>query len=178
MFFNYDERFWPYLDKSSSEIKTMLQSARAAPKGNLYKDFWSQIGIVDKLMYDLDDQTKKYTYEDFLNGTLSLRLTTYELMFIAQIGASDVSTTLPISGTNWYLNDKDNVMDYIIPSFAGYFITVGTKYASITNNAKRRDKINDILFVAKKWNTDYDTDAEFSASEVKKQMTPGSTYLN
>ena len=114
MFFNYDERFWPYLDKSSSEIKTMLQSARAAPKGPLYKDFWEQASIKDKLMYDLNDLTKKYTYENFLNG-LTLKLTNYELAFMAQIGASDNTATLPISGTKWYLTDKNNVVDYTIP---------------------------------------------------------------
>ena len=115
MFFNYDERFWPYLDKNSSEIKTMLQSARAAPKGPLYKDFWEQASIKDKLMYDLTTLSKIYTYDDFLNGFLDLRLTNYELAFMAQIGASDNTATLPISGTKWYLTDKFNVVDYTIP---------------------------------------------------------------
>jgi hypothetical protein len=115
MFFNYDEKYWPYIDKSSSEIKPILQSARAAPKGPLYKDFWEQASIKDKLMYDLTDLTKKYTYDDFSNGSLTLRLTNYELAFMAQIGASDNTATLPISGTKWYLTDKDNVVDYTIP---------------------------------------------------------------
>ena len=67
-------------------------------------------------------------------------------------------------------------MDYLIPRFAGHYFTEGPLYKAITNDAKRRDKINDLLFVAKKWNTDYGT-GDQSQSLVFQQMTPGSTFL-
>jgi hypothetical protein len=123
----------------------------------LYKDYWSQMSIRDYLMYDLNDIALKYTYDDFLDASKNMKYTTWELMFIAQIGSSNNSVTLPVSQTNWYLYDRANVADYVIPKFASHYFTEAAIYKAITNNLKRRDKINDLLFVAKKWNTDYGT---------------------
>jgi len=106
-------------------------------------------------MYNLDDTTLRYTYDDLIDANLQLKLNNYELVFMAQIGASNTSTTLPRSQTNWYLYDQANVVDYIIPRFAGHYFTEGALYKAITSDTKRRDKINDLLFVAKKWSTDY-----------------------
>lgn len=56
-------------------------------------------------MYNLDDITLRYTYDDLIDGNLQMKSNNYELMFMALIGASNTSTTLPKSQTNWYLYD-------------------------------------------------------------------------
>lgn len=73
MFFDFDEKFWPYLDKSSSDITALFQAARSVSKIPKYKDFYLQASINGKLQYDYTDLTKSYVYDDFLNGSTTLR---------------------------------------------------------------------------------------------------------
>lgn len=62
--------------------------------------------------------------------------------------ASSIRSTLPISTTNWYLFDQANIVSYVIPRYPSYLFTEGPNYKVITNAATRRDKLNDMLYVA------------------------------
>jgi len=42
MFYDYDEKYWPFLDKSSTEITAIIANTRQLSKAPMYKDFYMQ----------------------------------------------------------------------------------------------------------------------------------------
>ena len=93
------------------------------------------------------------SYDDVTTDAATNTFTVHELSWIAEKNKSaDLTATLPVATTKWYAAATGaEITKYVTQWWPSYYLTASTSFVAITNNAERRDKINDMLTVANRW---------------------------
>lgn len=157
MYVNYTTALWMQVDFLEATVNTKLSKARAQKLNTImYKDtidtlkLWTTVGL---------SSTNVSWATLIADGTAATYYTNPHLRFLHEINATPsdyADTSLNGAATNgWYAGETDVNIDLLLmPFFPSWKLTASLNYKAITDKKDLRDKINDLIFVAKKWNAD------------------------
>jgi hypothetical protein len=157
MYVNYTTALWMQVDFLDATVTTKLSKARAQKLNTImYKDtidtlkLWTTVGL---------SSTNVSWATLIADGTAATYYTNPHLRFLHEINATPsdyADTSLNGLKTNgWYAGETDvNIDSLLMPFFPSWKLTASTNYKAITDKKDLRDKINDLIFVAKKWSDD------------------------